>query len=377
MTAPDGHDTLSAALQALARHVAPEVLAEALRDARAEATSILRRGLVDALLDEAATTMPIPTDPDSCPTGYGEQAIAKPGSVAGEQATRRRGAGAASPADRPTDKAVGAAGVDDGLYVYCITSGPPQRVTGLVGIDRSRTYPIVEDDLIAVVSDVSGQRNRWGIGVDGEPDLELLAPRLQEHEDVLEGILKEGSVLPMRFGTLYGSRDAVSEMLATHGEPIRAVLDRVEGKVEWGLTVTWDSRRAAAALADAGAGAEMGASQTRSPGRAYLSRREADKARAEHVAQQRAQVSADLHHAIDDATTASVVHALAGPQGGDDGIETLMRSSYLVARSDRDRFEAVIVEGLEAGAQLGLSGELTGPWPPYNFSRLQLAGAAV
>ena len=44
-----------------------------------------------------------------------------------------------------------------------------------------------------------------------------------------------------------------------------------------------------------------------------------------------------------------------------------MRASYLVDEADRDDFEKVIVEALQSRTDLGLVGELTGPWPPYNF----------
>jgi hypothetical protein len=53
----------------------------------------------------------------------------------------------------------------------------------------------------------------------------------------------------------------------------------------------------------------------------------------------------------------------------------VLRASYLVDQTDSDRFQKVIVAALETGANLGLSGELTGPWPPYNFSQLELEEA--
>ena len=147
--------------------------------------------------------------------------------------------------------------------------------------------------------------------------------------------------------------------------------------MEWGLTVSWDGQQAAAALSS-GDASEVAAVPQRagSPGRDYLSRRDAEKAQAARLAERRARVSADLHHAIDRVATASIV--LPTPRSGhDDSRQTVLRSSYLVAKSDRERFEAVIVEGLTAGAEIGLNGELTGPWPPYNFADLRLDGVSA
>jgi hypothetical protein len=340
MTGPTGDEGLAAALEALARDAAPEVLAQALEAARAEATATLQRRLVRALLDETAHSVSLPAGPTIA---------AVPPAPGGGAASER------------------------GLYVYGFTGGgDPQRVAGLEGVERARTYPVVAGGVIAVVSDVTGRRHGWGIGADGEPDLDLLSPRLVEHERVLEGVLAQGSVLPMRFGTLYTARAALDELLEVQGPTIGDALARVEGKVEWGLTVTWDRRRAGAP--DSG-GNRRTCRAGSSPGRAYLSQREAEKAGTERAAQDRAELAGALHHRVDRVAVASVMHPppRSGPRG--DGADTLLRSSYLVPRAERDRFEAAIVEGLEAGAAFGLQGELTGPWPPYHFSDLQLESA--
>jgi hypothetical protein len=359
MTPPSGDEALTAALETLARAAAPDVLAQALDGARAQATTILQRRLVDVLLDEAGRAASRSAETPASRLAGPERS----GQVAAPPAARRNGCDPGLPAT-----------TDQGLYVYGITSGDAGCVTGLTGVEGSATYPIVEDGLVAVVSDLRAHRHGWGIGDDGEPDLALLAPRLEEHEKVLEQILQQGSLLPMRFGTLYASRAVVSELMAANGAALRAALTTVDGKVEWGLTVRWDGRRAAALSGfEAGEGDTAVSQMAGSPGRAYLGRRDAEKVRAQRMAERRARVSADLHHAIDRVAAASVL--LPTPPGGHgDPSEAVLRSSYLVARSDRERFEAVIVEGLAAGADVGLNGELTGPWPPYSFADLRLEG---
>ncbi|MDQ2729735.1 MAG: GvpL/GvpF family gas vesicle protein [Actinomycetota bacterium] len=369
MTASPGDDRMVAAIEALARDAAPGLLSHAFDDACAEVKTILQRRLVDALLEEAASAETARRSPPerarSTRVDHGEQRASSP--MSGDDGASWRSHHRTAPR---------AQSAEPGLYVYGVTSVDARRVSGLTGVEGSPTYPIVLGDLVAAVSDVSGHRHDWGTGDDGQPDLALLAPRLEEHEKVLELILEHGSVLPMRFGTLYTSRSAVTEQLAMQGPTIRAALDRVDGKVEWGLTVSWDVQRLADSLA--AEDARDGTTTLRpkdSPGRAYLSTREAEKARADLIAERRGRLSCDLHRAIGAVAVESVLHASPAAGKVDDGPATLLKSSYLVDRSRRAAFEDTIVQLLNDNEQLSLAGELTGPWPPYNFSDLQLLGA--
>jgi hypothetical protein len=331
-------------LMEMAREAAPDLLAEAFNEARAEVRSILRRRMIEALLKETERSV-------TSSASYERQVT-----VQGRSGEEMEGAT-----------------VNRGVYVYGFTSAAAQPGAGLSGIDGSRTYSVVEGNLAAIVSDLSAPRHLWGMGATGEPDMAVLAPRLEEHERVLEAVLDHGTVLPMRFGTLYSSREDVRDVLRAHAPDIDAALGRLEGKVEWGLTVTWYSPAAEPDLMRAAP--ELIApvqEELRTAGRAYLSRREAEKARAER----RFGVSAELHRAVDSVVASSVVHP-ARRRRDDGGSDTLLRASYLVAKTDRGRFEDVIRKGLEAGADIGLRGELTGPWPPYNFSGLPLEGASA
>jgi hypothetical protein len=336
-------DPLGAALQELARVAAPEILARVIEDGQAEAKDLLQRRFVQHLIDEVgrSTTEPAPH----------------------ERSTP-------APFDTATQQ---------GWYVYGVMSGvDPDAVTGWSGIEGVPIEAIVEGELMAVFSLVTGRPNVWGVGPDGEADLSLLAPRVHEHERVLEGLLAYGAVLPMRFGMLHRSGSAVRDMLIMHREPITSALARVEGRVEWGLTVRWDSGRARAALAESLGPVAMSARAPNSgtPGRSYLSRRSTERALAEQLEEVGHRISADLDASLREVAAAGVVHQItsrsADRHPAEPEAETLLKASYLVASDDSDRFREVIVDHLEAAGAVGLSGDLTGPWPPYNFAALEL-----
>ena len=53
--------------------------------------------------------------------------------------------------------------------------------------------------------------------------------------------------------------------------------------------------------------------------------------------------------------------------------DVVLNAAYLVADSDTVRFHALASELSQRYAAQGLSLELTGPWPPYNFVSLDLS----
>jgi hypothetical protein len=262
--------------------------------------------------------------------------------------------------------------VPDGTYVYGFTLADTGCGASWRGVDGSSTSSVIQGDLAAIVSDVSGAYHAWSSGPDGEPDLSALATRAQEHERVLERALEQGPVVPMRFGTLYPSHEAVRQVLQAHHLAIHAAITQLDGKAEWGLTVTWDGQQQKDALA----GESTPSNPVQAAGRAYLVRREAEKAATERLAGRRREVASELHRAIQVVAEAGVVHPTRRA-GSPDETDVLLRASYLVGKTDRDDFEKVIMEALNSRTELGLLGELTGPWPPYNFSRLELQGASA
>lgn len=310
----------------LARRVTPEIMAAALEEARIEARDVLRRRLVDAILAEAAPA--------------GEADAAPPAPVRSRPAP-----------DKPA------------LYVYGFVPSDDRRAHGLAGIDGidgAPTYTVQQSGVTAVVGEVAASPNSWA---DGSSQLADLAPYLEQHERVLEEVLSGGDVLPMRLGTCYPSADDLRRVMTAHAGAICAALERIGGTVEWGLTVTWNGPPDESRPAPAGRG------------RDYLAARQVERERADAVAERASRLSARVHDQVARAALAGMV--LSRTSSSSDGAVIILRASYLVDRHQRSHFEKAIVDALAVDTEVGLSGELTGPWPPYHFASLDIEEVAV
>jgi hypothetical protein len=93
-------------------------------------------------------------------------------------------------------------------------------------------------------------------------------------------------------------------------------------------------------------------------GTAYLTQRRQRLADADAVRR----AAADLHEALGERADESVCRDLAR--------DVLLESAYLAGTEVEFPAE---VERL--AAELGLAAEITGPWPPYSFTKVELADA--
>ena len=119
------------------------------------------------------------------------------------------------------------AGIDGGKYVYCIVRSERQRDFGAIGIGGGqRVFTVAFQDLAAVVSDTP-------IVIYDPTRDNVLA-----HEFVNETVMKEFTVIPMSFGTVFRSEDDVTELLRSTYQAFSDVLDKMQDKIEFGLKVS-------------------------------------------------------------------------------------------------------------------------------------------
>jgi hypothetical protein len=156
---------------------------------------------------------------------------------------------------------------------------------------------------------------------------------LWQREALLERLMEDRDVLPVRFGTVVRDEAAVRAAVAAREEELAAGLDRVRGAVELALRV-----EARALCRDAGHGDGTG--------RGYLSAKAAS-ARTAH----------SLHEPL-----AALARASALRPGRE-----LLRAAYLVDRGAVDAFVA-LVRHLQGAHEEELALVCTGPWPPFSFA---------
>jgi len=111
-----------------------------------------------------------------------------------------------------------------GIYVYGILPADIEVAGGIPGVGKhpGLLRDVRCDGLAALISEVDSP------GRLGSPD------DVQTHREILDATAAEVPVLPLRFGMVLASEDAVAkDLLAAHHDEFTAALDQLEGRTEF------------------------------------------------------------------------------------------------------------------------------------------------
>ncbi len=226
---------------------------------------------------------------------------------------------------------------------------------GPIGIDEGEVYSIPAGQLAAIVSDVPNARLR--------PERRHLAAHHAVHKCLMRGAR---ALLPMSFGVVADSAQAVRRILTLNRDAFLGQLRRVEGKVEMSLVVTCDvpnifeyfvrTHPELRALRDRlfGGGRQPSEDDKIELGRLF------DRILGDD--------RAELAQAVVEILAPLCAEIKENPPRGESGV---MNLACLVARDGRERFERGVFEA--AGRfDDNFSFDYSGPWPPYNFVEVEL-----
>jgi len=211
------------------------------------------------------------------------------------------------------------------LYVYAIVDAPRRPLTPFGGHGGAPLRMVAAADVGAVCSSHQDDARI-------EPD----EAALWRHETVLEALVEDRAVLPVRFGTVVGDEQELRELLGRRRNALAASLDLVRGRREIGVRVLWDPPEP---------------ESTGASGSDYLLGRLA----VERAAQTRAE---RLHSVLSEQAVMAQHRVLETPR-------LLLSGSYLVDRDGIPLFLAAADELASASEDMVMV--CTGPWPAHSF----------
>src|SRR5437867_1511336 len=119
---------------------------------------------------------------------------------------------------------------EGGRYVYGIVETKEHLNFGKIGIGGAgeAVYGVNYQDIAAVVS-------KTAVAIFDPTRENALA-----HEHVIETVMKNDTIIPMSFGTVFRTDDDIRQVLKSIYPSLKDVLKQMAGKLEFGLKVTWD-----------------------------------------------------------------------------------------------------------------------------------------
>jgi hypothetical protein len=260
---------------------------------------------------------------------------------------------------------------EPGIYLYCLTR--PAALPCVRGLAR-QGLPGVDGP-----GAVMGLRVSGVVGVISEVDVDefsaqnlqslpWVAERAERHEAVVAQVMAVSPVLPVKFGTLFRSRASLLAFLDRHNPAMEEGLLGLQGKAEWSVKgfLVEDHARQIIAAEDEGIVARRLALSA-SPGARYLQQKQLDLSLEKALEAGLERVAAALQMALQSHALASCELRRHSSAVTGRAERLIFSASYLLRPDMLDDFRSVLSDQQQAHEILGLSLELGGPWPPYNF----------
>lgn len=245
---------------------------------------------------------------------------------------------------------------DEGKYVYCIIECDDERSFGPIGIGGrgADVYTIPFQGLAAVVSDTPVQPY--------DPTRENALAL----ENVNDSVMKEFTVIPMSFGTVFRTREDVIEFLKDTSEALRGVLEKMKDKIEFGLKANWDPEMVLREVEQEREDIRRLKEEiiTNRLASTYFARMQLGRL----VERAMSEKSEEFVHEIFDHLRDCAIAARHNKPIGD---KMILNAAFLVERNEAGRFDQKVQE-IAQRYEGKLRFIYTGPWPPYNFVNIRL-----
>jgi hypothetical protein len=265
--------------------------------------------------------------------------------------TRRTPSGERQPAAGPRE--IGVA-TSRGKYVYCIIAATDPLNFGPIGIgaEPSDVYSVHYRTLAAVVSDAPLEV------------LDSTRENVLAHERVNETVMRDHTVIPMSFGTIFKTRDDIVELLRSAAEAFGDVLNKMQNKLEFGLKVLWDREQAIREVeSDDEDISRLKKEISSQKGPTYFARMQYGRLVDAALQAKSERYVAEILEQLRDVSVASRINKPIGDK-------MIMNAAFLISRDREAAFDAR-VKSIAARFER-LTFKYTGPWPPYNFVNIRL-----
>jgi gas vesicle protein GvpL/GvpF len=232
------------------------------------------------------------------------------------------------------------------LYVYCVAEKLPSDFLTAVpvsGIAGAPVAVITIDDLSLLVSDIEG---------DAAPP--VTRENALAHDAVIRSVLNETTPIPFRFGTVQ-TEQQLRLYVTSHKTALAAKLSQLRGCVEMSVKIISNTEET---NIDAGSGPVH-----QGPGAKFLNEKRREILGGERRAQQAREAAAWLADQLGSFVREQEISLRPTEK-------LIVAAAHLVAREQVVAYRQRLASARKLRADLHFL--VSGPWPPYTFSNIEL-----
>ena len=263
----------------------------------------------------------------------------------------------------------------DYLYVYGII--PKEELTesvipSIVGIDNQPITSITFKDIVAIATQVNPQTFSQQNIDSLSKNIDWLQENALHHHSCIEELNRCFTILPMSFCTIFQTEQKLVILLNQRYEELSGKLHTLKGKEEWNLKVFCKLETAKSIVLEHNpAITELKESLASMPvGKQFLMRKKIELKIGEVLVKEFGNWHAEIQQHLTGFVVESSLRSNWGKEVTGRADDMIINCDFFVERNRTDEFINAIHEGEKLFSNRGCTFQVTGPWPPYHFSKM-------
>jgi hypothetical protein len=261
------------------------------------------------------------------------------------------------------------------LYVYGIIPLEEYRegiIHSFAGIDQQPVNAVLYKAFAAITTPVNPQKfSQSNIDVHSK-DLEWLQENAIHHHATIEELNRQFTILPMSFCTIFQNEAKLVSLLEDKYEQIYDKIQSLKDKNEWNLKVycRMEISREFVYNNNPGIVQLKEKLQSMPAGKQFLMKKKLEHQIEEELAKEHGRWQAEIQQCLKPYINDSSLRSNWGREITGRKDDMIVNCDFLVDHNISDEFLKAIDETENKFGEKGCSFEVTGPWPPYHFSKM-------
>ncbi len=274
------------------------------------------------------------------------------------------------------------------VYLYCVTHPVALDLSAVAGVQNdvpvsvesldnvsagaifgnqttSNANALFKRSLMAVYSRVPLEMFTGTSAEQNMKDIDWIGPRAIRHEKVIERVMQEGPVYPVRFATLFSSMDALWKTLMHNSGLISDFLDQTRHKHEFSVKGFLDKKKIGTFLTGTEFKDQKNLLDTLSPGKKYIAEQQFKKQLDTGIKKWTQETRGEFISHLAEESNRFSARKIVTEKNNEP--EMVFNLAFLVHSKHRASFLQKTSEAAASFLPMGLTINVSGPWPPYSF----------
>ncbi|MFP7296585.1 GvpL/GvpF family gas vesicle protein [Neobacillus niacini] len=260
------------------------------------------------------------------------------------------------------------------LYLYGVIPREElenKEIPSFCGIDQKDTKVISVNELAALITLVNPQ-NFSQENIDQQlKDPEWLKEKAYHHHECISVMHKYFTILPMSFCTIFQKEEKLRSLLNEQYESILEKLNKLKNKQEMNLKIYCDDDQAYSYVVNHNPAVQEFRETIASmpKGKQFIMKKKLKQVITSQVEQEQSGWWYQIERVLQLLIVESRLRKNWGREITERSDDMIVNCDFLIDKRNIEPFLNKILELEQDFAKLGCSFEVSGPWPPYHFSK--------